>query len=138
MMAGAELANVLNSKSMATVTFESSFRKPESIRIHQARLCGLDTANPPTTASTPYCTPMDTESATHTSHPSRMPSTRSNQANLENVTGASNAFHTPFHAFSHLAVTLTNRRAASDSIGSAAVGQSWSAGRRSTRLATAI
>lgn len=30
MMAGAELANVLNSKSMATVTFESRFRKPES------------------------------------------------------------------------------------------------------------
>lgn len=30
MMAGAELANVLNRKSMATVTFESRFRKPES------------------------------------------------------------------------------------------------------------
>ena len=92
MMAGAELANVLNSKFMATVRFERSFRKPESIRIHQARFCGLDTANSPTTASTPYCTPMDAGPATRTPHPSRIPSTGGNQANLENVTGASNAF----------------------------------------------
>ena len=75
-MAGAELANVLNSKCMAIVRFERSFRKPESTRIHQARLCGLNTANSPTAASTPYCTPMDTEPATRTPHPSRIPSNK--------------------------------------------------------------